>query len=78
MNIPARTVSGDFYDFFELDDGRIAFCLGDVSGKGINAATLIAKTASLYHCLGKTEPRPGKLLARLNEEFAIPPPGACS
>jgi sigma-B regulation protein RsbU (phosphoserine phosphatase) len=69
LNIPARTVSGDFYDFFELDDGRISFCLGDVSGKGINAAMLMAKTASLYHCLGKTETRPGKLLARLNEEI---------
>lgn len=69
LNIPARTVSGDFYDFFELDDGRIAFCLGDVSGKGINAAMLMAKTASLYRCLGKTETRPGKLLARLNEEI---------
>jgi sigma-B regulation protein RsbU (phosphoserine phosphatase) len=69
LNIPARTVSGDFYEFFELDDGRISFCLGDVSGKGINAAMLMAKTASLYHCLGKTETRPGKLLARLNEEI---------
>ncbi|MDP6430059.1 MAG: SpoIIE family protein phosphatase [Rhodospirillales bacterium] len=69
LNIPARTVSGDFYDFFELEDGRISFCLGDVSGKGINAAMLMAKTASLYHCLGKTETRPGKLLARLNEEI---------
>ncbi|MBT7954517.1 MAG: GAF domain-containing protein, partial [Rhodospirillaceae bacterium] len=47
VNIPARTVSGDFFDFFELEDGRIAFCLGDVSGKGMNAALLMAKTASL-------------------------------
>ena len=29
INIPARTVSGDFFDFFTLDDGRIAFCLGN-------------------------------------------------
>jgi len=68
INYPARTVSGDFYDFFELPDGRICFNLGDVSGKGMNAALLMAKTASLYRCLGKTIEHPGKLLARINEE----------
>ncbi|NQV82247.1 MAG: GAF domain-containing protein, partial [Rhodospirillales bacterium] len=35
INHPARTVSGDFYDFFPLDDGRLCFNLGDVSGKGM-------------------------------------------
>ena len=69
INLPARTVSGDFYDFFNLKDGRIAFCLGDVSGKGMNAALLMAKTASLFRCLGKTEYRPGILLARINAEI---------
>jgi len=68
VNYPARTVSGDFYDFFQLDDGRICFNLGDVSGKGMNAALMMAKTASLYRCLGKTIEHPGKLLARINEE----------
>jgi len=68
VNYPARTVSGDFYDFFELDDGRICFNLGDVSGKGMNAALMMAKTASLYRCLGKDIEHPGKLLARVNEE----------
>lgn len=69
VNVPARTVSGDFFDFFTLPDGRIAFCLGDVSGKGMNAALMMAKTASLYRCLGKTMDSPGKLLARINEEI---------
>jgi len=68
VNFPARTVSGDFYDFFELEDGRICFNLGDVSGKGMNAALMMAKTASLYRCLGKDIDQPGKLLARVNEE----------
>lgn len=68
LNYPARTVSGDFYDFFELEDGRICFNLGDVSGKGMNAALMMAKTASLYRCLGKDIHDPGKLLARINEE----------
>ena len=68
-NLPARLVSGDFYDFFELPNGRIGFSVGDVSGKGMNAALLMAKTASLYRCLGKTNHHPGPLLARINAEI---------
>jgi len=69
INIPARTVSGDFFDYFQLDDKRIRFNLGDVSGKGMNAALLMAKTSSLYRCLGKTIDQPGKLLGRVNAEI---------
>jgi sigma-B regulation protein RsbU (phosphoserine phosphatase) len=70
VNVPARTVSGDFYDILPLPDSRIAFCLGDVAGKGMNAALLMAKTASLYRCLAKTTPSPGRLLAQLDAELA--------
>ncbi len=69
VNLPAFSVSGDFYDFFALDDGRICFNLGDVSGKGMNAALLMAKTSSLYRCLGKSRAGPGALLARINTEI---------
>jgi len=69
INIPARTVSGDFFDILPLASGEIAFCLGDVSGKGMNAAMLMAKTASLYRCLAKTTKSPGELLAALNVEL---------
>jgi len=41
-NIPARKVSGDLYDFFKCTGNRIAFCLGDVSGKGLPASLLMA------------------------------------
>ena len=68
VNRPARVVSGDFYDFFTLYDGRIAFTLADVSGKGMNAALLMAKAASLFRCLGKEDLRPGRLLQRINAE----------
>jgi len=68
VNRPARIVSGDFYDFFTLYDGRIAFTLADVSGKGMNAALLMAKAASLFRCLGKEDLRPGRLLQRINAE----------
>jgi sigma-B regulation protein RsbU (phosphoserine phosphatase) len=69
LNLPAGAVSGDFYDFFTLPDGRICFNLGDVSGKGMNAALLMAKTTSLFRCLGKTIHGPGRLLARINTEI---------
>ncbi len=69
INRPARTVSGDFYDFFALADGRICFALGDVSGKGMNAALMMAKAASLFRCLGKTIHQPGRLLAQINSEI---------
>lgn len=69
LNIPARVVSGDFFDFLDLRDGRVYFNLADVSGKGMNAALFMAKTSSLLRCLAKTCSDPGELLARVNEEL---------
>ena len=69
INLPAYEMSGDFYDFFELDGGRIYFGLGDVSGKGMDAALLMSKTASLFRCLGKTIHEPDVLLATINREL---------
>jgi sigma-B regulation protein RsbU (phosphoserine phosphatase) len=68
VNVSAREVSGDFYDFYKLADGSIGFSIGDVSGKGMNAALLMAKTSSLLHCLGKSVTEPAQLLARVNDE----------
>ncbi len=69
INIPARGVSGDFYDFRALDDGRIFFDLADVSGKGMNAALLMARTSSLLRLLAKRHRDPGLLLAEVNDEL---------
>ncbi|MET1025876.1 MAG: SpoIIE family protein phosphatase [Dongiaceae bacterium] len=69
INRPIYEVSGDFYDFFQLPDSSLAFCLGDVSGKGMNAALLMAKTASLFRCLGKTVDDPARLATILNREI---------
>ena len=69
INISARDLSGDFYDYFTLPDGRIYFNLGDVSGKGVNAALLMAKTSSLFRGLGKRIDQPGELLAQINIEL---------
>jgi sigma-B regulation protein RsbU (phosphoserine phosphatase) len=69
INIPAREVSGDFYDFFQRGDGLIYFNLADVSGKGMNAAIVMAKASSLLHHLAKLIDDPGELLAHVNDEI---------
>ena len=66
---PILEVSGDFYDHFELPDGTIAFAIGDVSGKGLNASLLMSQTASLFRCLGKTVRDPSRLMSILNREI---------
>ena len=42
MSIPAQSVGGDYYDYIPIDEGMIAICLGDVSGKGLGAALLMS------------------------------------
>jgi sigma-B regulation protein RsbU (phosphoserine phosphatase) len=69
LNLPARGVSGDFFDILPLADGRVAFAIADVSGKGMNAALLMAKTASLFRCLAKRVEGPGALLAAIDAEL---------
>jgi phosphoserine phosphatase RsbU/P len=75
INLPAQEISGDFYDFFDLPDGRIAFALGDVAGKGLDAAFLMVRCASLLRWAGKEALAPPDWLARVNDELceAIPP-----
>ncbi len=69
LNIPAMTLSGDFYDYFELPDGRICFCLGDVSGKGTHAAIMMAKAISLFRCLCKVEESAERIIELMNIEL---------
>ncbi|MGC6471427.1 MAG: PP2C family protein-serine/threonine phosphatase [Parvibaculales bacterium] len=67
-NIPMKGVSGDLYDFVERD-GRLYFCLGDVAGKGINAALVMAKTHSLFRSLSRSRPDIDQLTADINREL---------
>jgi len=69
VNIPARELSGDFYDYFRLPDGRIYFTLADVAGKGTNAALLMVKTGTLFRSLGKRLSAPEQLLRNINDEL---------
>jgi phosphoserine phosphatase RsbU/P len=70
LNLPARGVSGDFYDILPLEDGRIVFAIADVSGKGMNAALVMAKVATLFRSFGKLIHQPGKLLGHIESELS--------
>ena len=69
INIPAKVVSGDFYNFADLGDGKYGFGVADVSGKGIKSSLLMSKASSLYSCLSKTNFSPANLLNQLNNEI---------
>ncbi len=68
-NVAANEVSGDFYDYFTLDDGRVGFIIGDVSGKGLDASMLMVRTSSLLRWIGKDKLEPGEWLHTANREL---------
>ncbi|MDG5768130.1 PP2C family protein-serine/threonine phosphatase [Balneolales bacterium ANBcel1] len=65
----AFDVGGDYYDVIPLDDHRTAFVIGDVSGKGIQAAFYMTMVKGIFHSLVKEMPQPKPLLTRLNQLF---------
>jgi sigma-B regulation protein RsbU (phosphoserine phosphatase) len=69
-------VSGDLYDFFPLPDGRLAFFVGDVSGKGMPAALFMIAVRSLARHLAPTAAGPAEMLRRLNTALAADNPTA--
>jgi len=72
---PAREVGGDFYDFFPFDDGQLGLVIGDVSGKGVPAALVMANTHSMIRTAAQGAISPGKALTQVNELLCdeIPP-----
>jgi phosphoserine phosphatase RsbU/P len=64
--IPAKEVGGDFYDFFLIDDDRLGIVIGDVSGKGVPAAILMAVTRTLLHATALKKPSPSECLDYVN------------
>jgi len=74
--MPARTVSGDYYDYIRWDDQRLCIALGDISGKGISAALLMASLSSAVRAFtlgsgdgNKDAPSPASLLNCLNRHL---------
>ncbi|MFN2136926.1 MAG: SpoIIE family protein phosphatase [Candidatus Promineifilaceae bacterium] len=72
---PARQVGGDFYDFVEFPDGRLAFIVADVTDKGVPAALVMATTRSILRSAAESLVDPGQVLERTNDVLypQIPP-----
>lgn len=64
---PGTAVGGDLYNVWTLPDGRCAVLVGDVSGKGVEAASVTAMVRHMADAISQSEQRPGPLLGRLND-----------
>ena len=63
----ARSVGGDFYDYFFIDDHRLAFAIGDVTGKGVPAALFMAVSRTLLRATAARGSSPAECLASVND-----------
>jgi phosphoserine phosphatase RsbU/P len=68
-SLSAGEVSGDLYDFFSLDSDIMGFVLGDVCGKGVGAALLVANLQACLRSLRDLAAEPARLLDRVNRLF---------
>jgi len=69
--IPAREVGGDFYDFFLIDDERLGFVIGDVSGKGVPAAIFMAVSRTLLKSTALEGRAPDACLQNVNRLLCL-------
>jgi serine phosphatase RsbU (regulator of sigma subunit)/predicted ester cyclase len=74
---PAREVGGDFYDFFDLEEGRVGVVVGDATGKGMPAALVAEATSNMLRAVAQAlgSSSPGEVLSRVNKTLMarIPP-----
>ena len=68
-NVPARDVSGDYYDYIKVSDEEIYFTLADVSGKGIKAGMLMANASSVFKSLSKLKFSINELAQNINNQI---------
>ena len=66
--VPAKEVGGDLYDFY-IRDGKLFFCIGDVSGKGVPASLVMAVTRSLFRSVSAQELSPQRIVTLMNESI---------
>jgi sigma-B regulation protein RsbU (phosphoserine phosphatase) len=69
-NIPARTLSGDYFDYFHLPDGRFGAVIADVSGKGLGAALITVMCRTLMRAKSQIFESPTAVLAAVNRQIA--------
>jgi sigma-B regulation protein RsbU (phosphoserine phosphatase) len=68
-SMPAKSVGGDYFDLIRLGDGRLFFCLGDISGKGMPAALLMSNMLATLRGQNLDITSPGHILDRSNEHM---------
>lgn len=67
--VAAKEVGGDLYDF-NIRDGKLFFCIGDVSGKGVPASLIMAVTRSLFRVVSDHEDQPETIVMDMNESLS--------
>lgn len=73
---PARSVGGDFYDYFFIDDHRLAFAIGDATGKGVPAALFMAVSRTLIRATAMRGLSPDECLAFVNDTLSAESTGS--
>jgi len=68
---PAREVGGDFYDFLELEDGRLGMVVGDATGHGVPAALVMSTTCGMLRAVALSVNSPGEVLKRVNDALSV-------
>ncbi len=68
---PAREVGGDFYDYYFIDEERVCFCIGDVSGKGVPAALFMAMARTLIKSRAADDHSTASILTHVNDELSV-------
>ncbi|MBJ6117148.1 SpoIIE family protein phosphatase [Pontibacter sp. BT310] len=68
--VAAKEVGGDFYDFLQLSESRIAIIIGDVSGKGISAAFHMAQMKGIFHGLMQQDMPPSEFMKQANSALS--------
>ncbi|MCX2738571.1 GAF domain-containing SpoIIE family protein phosphatase [Pontibacter anaerobius] len=69
-SVAAKEVGGDFYDFLQLSESRIAIIIGDVSGKGISAAFHMAQMKGIFHGLMQQDMAPSEFMKQANSALS--------
>jgi serine phosphatase RsbU (regulator of sigma subunit)/CHASE2 domain-containing sensor protein len=63
---PAREVSGDFFDFIDIDEGKMGFVIADVTGKSVSGALVMTASKSVFRLLSEDQLSVGEIMKRAN------------
>lgn len=69
INIPARHVSGDYFDYLEVDNSKLGVAIADVSGKGVPASIIMAICRSVLRSQAAGNPSPADVLQKVNRQL---------